>query len=616
MRGVYLAVAVMFLAASSLSSASSAYVVPTTNLSAQTSNNSSAANSFSSQSNGNRGAANVSKVDVHSLLYSGATTKVYAHLLLWFGGSNHINIGYSSTDAAQVKRQIDDMVSRGIDGVIIDWYGPNNGIDQATKLVMAEAENHPGFTFAIMIDQGAIKSDSCSGCTPQQALISQLQYIEHTYFSSPAYMTRQGQPVITNFDVDLSFSVDWNAASAALSTHPAFLFQNNSGFGHTLSNGSYAWVMPTTSDYGNSYLSSFYNTGMSSAGELVLGATYKGFNDTLASWGSNRIMGQQCAQTWLKTFSEINGLYNSGKQLSDLQLVTWNDYEEGTEIESGIDNCLTLAPSVSGNALQWNISGDESTVDHYTVYISSDGQNLMTLTDLTPGLRTLNLCGFPIPNGSYKLFVQAIGKPSVANQISGVINYNSACYTAPVPVPPTPPAAPTVTFGASPASITIPSGQTGRFTITATAQTGNFNTPISLSCAGIPSNLNCSFSPAAITPGSGIASSTLTVSAAPVTGMNFPQGHDSIPIYAGFLLPFGIGGFAIFGSVPRRRKAQFLALIVVAGLSMAGSSCGGSVAATHTAAVTAIPAASSYAVTIQGNATSSKLSTIVNVTVQ
>jgi len=35
---------------------------------------------------------------------------------------------------------------------------------------MAEAENHPGFTFAIMVDQGAIKWDSCTGCTPQQAL--------------------------------------------------------------------------------------------------------------------------------------------------------------------------------------------------------------------------------------------------------------------------------------------------------------------------------------------------------------------------------------------------------------------------------------------------------------
>jgi hypothetical protein len=608
MRGVRSAVAVMFLAASTIGSASSSYVVPTTTLSAQTSNNTSAANNFSSQSNGNRGGGNVSKVDVHSLLYAGATTKVYAHLMLWFGGSNHMNIGYSSTDAAQVKRQIDDMVSRGIDGVIIDWYGPNNAIDQATKLVMAEAENHPGFTFAIMVDQGAIQWDSCSGCTPQQALVNQLQYVENTYFSSPAYMTRQGNPVVTNFNVDLSYSVDWNAANAALSTHPVFLFQNNNGFTHTLSDGSYSWVMPTTTDFGKSYLSSFYGAGMSFPSQQVLGAAYKGFNDTLASWGSNRIMGQQCGQTWLQTFSEINSLYNSGKQLTDLQLVTWNDYEEATEIETGIDTCLTLAPSVSGSALQWNISGNENTVDHYTVYISTDGQNLMSLADLAPGLRSLNLCGFSIPNGSYQLFVQAVGKPALANQISGSLKYNSACITPPPP--------PTVAFTASPSAITIPAGEAGNFTVTATSQSGTFSSPITLSCAAIPSNLNCSFSPATITPGSGVATSTLTISAAAVTGGNLPERHDSLPIFAGFLLPFGIGGFALVGSAPRRRKAQLLALIAVVALGMAGSSCGGGSVARTQPATAAIPAAGSYAVTIQGNATSSQLSTIVSVTVQ
>jgi hypothetical protein len=604
MRGVCFVVAVVLLAASMLCSASSSYVVPTTTLAAQTSNNTSAANSFSSQSNGNRGAGNVSKVDVHSLLYSGATTKVYAHLLTWFGQSQHMNIGYSSTDAAQIKRQIDDMVSRGIDGVIIDWYGPNNAIDQGTKLVMAEAENHPGFTFAIMIDQGAIEWYSCPGCSPQQALVNELQYTENSYFSSPAYMTRQGQPVVTNFNVDLSYSVDWNAANAALSTHPVFIFQNNSGFSHTLSDGSYAWVMPTTTDYGKNYLSSFYNAGMSFPARQVVGATYKGFNDTLASWGSKRIMGQECGQTWLQTFSDINGLYNSGKQLTDLQLVTWNDYEEATEVESGIDNCLTLAPSLSGNSLQWSISGNENTVDHYTVYISSDGQNLMPLTDLVPGLRSLNLCGFPIPNGSYNLFVQAVGKPALANQITGAISYNATCSAT---------AAPTVSFGASPSAITITAGQAGHFTVTAKTQSGAFNSPISLSCAGIPSNLNCSFSPAAITPGSGVATSTLTISAAAVTGMNLLERHNSIPIYAGWLLPFGIGSFILAGSVPRRRKAQVLALIAVACIGLAGTSCGGNAARTQDAAV---PGAGTYAITIQGNASSSQLSTVVNVIVE
>src|ERR1700722_14738179 len=170
LRLKFLAVLTALIGASVVSSASS-YVVPTTTLIAQTSNNTSAANTFLSRSNGNLGAGNVSKVDVHSLLYAGATTKVYAHLLLWFGQSNHMNVGYSSTDPVQIKRQIDDMVGRGIDGVIIDWYGPDNAIDQATQLVMAEAEGHPGFTFAIMVDQGAIEWNSCAGCTPQQAFI-------------------------------------------------------------------------------------------------------------------------------------------------------------------------------------------------------------------------------------------------------------------------------------------------------------------------------------------------------------------------------------------------------------------------------------------------------------
>ena len=607
MRGKHLLVAVTFMAVSTFSLASSSYVVPTTTLAAQTANNTSAANSFATQSNNNRGAGNISKVDVHTLLYPGATTKVYAHLLLWFGGSNHMNVGYSSTDAAQVKSQIDDMVSRGIDGVIIDWYGQNNSIDQATQLVMAQAESHPGFTFAIMIDQGAIEWYSCSGCSPQQALISDLQYIEKTYFTSPAYMTIEGQPVVTNFNVDLSYpSVDWNAANGALSTHPAFIFQNNDGFTHVLSDGSYSWVMPTTTDYGMSYLASFYDTGISHSIEQTVGATYKGFNDTLAAWGSNRIMGQQCGQTWLETFSKVNSIYSAGKPLPYLQLVTWNDYEEGSEIESGIDNCLTLSGSVAANSLQWTLSGDESTIDHYTVYISSDGQNLMPLTDIASGIHSLNLCGFPIPNGSYQLFVQAISKPTLANQITAATSYAASC----VSVQPTP----TMTFSASPGSLTIPAGMAGSLTVTATPQSGSFNNPISLSCGGIPNTLSCSFYPTTITPGSGGATSTLTISTTTAAARNLPRPRNFVPIYASWLLPFGLVGFGLLNKGTRHRGMQAVALCGVLGLGMIGASCGS--ARNVQAASAAAPTSATYSVTISGSSSASNLSTTVNIIVQ
>jgi hypothetical protein len=594
-----LAVAVVVLSVSVVCSAGN-YVVPTTTLSAQTSNNTSAANNFSTQSNGNLGAGNVSKVDVHSLLYSGAATKVYAQLLLWFGQSNHMNVGYSSTDPTQVHRQVEDMISRGINGVIIDWYGPNNSIDQATQLVMAEAEKHPGFTFAIMVDQGAIEWDSCTGCTPQQALIEQLQYVEQTYVPSPAYMRLEGLPVITNFNIDLSYTIDWTVVNAALSTPPAFLFQNNNGFTHTLSDGSYSWVMPTTTDYGMSYLTSFYDTGMGYPGEQTVGATYKGFNDTLASWGSDRIMGQQCGQTWLQTFAKIDSLYSSATQLPYLQLVTWNDYEEGTEIESGIDNCVSISASVSGGDLEWGINGSESAVDHYMVYISTDGQNLMPLADEEASFSSLDLCSFPIPSGNYKLFVQAVGKPSLANRITGAINYSPACSDG---------GSSNVSFLASPSSQTIQPGQSGSFTVTAAAQSGSFSSPISLSCPGLPSSLTCSFSPIAITPNAGSVSASLTISAVPVAGVQVRQRMGRL-IYAAWLFSFGIA--VLVSSRQRWDLARNLAIVLcVIGTCLAWTSCGGPPADLSTASVP-----SSYSITIAGTSGPVQLSTTVAVIVQ
>lgn len=397
----------------------------TTTLSAQTANNTSAAAGFVNQSNGNLGANNVSKVNVHSLLYSGASTKILAHLMLWFGGSSHMNVGYNSDDANQIHNQVEDMISRGIDGVVIDWYGPNNSIDQATQLVKHEAEQHPGFSFAIMIDAGAMKA--ISQAAPQQALIQLLQYVEQNYFSSSAYLNINGQPVVTNFNIDLSYSIDWNAVSAALHTPPRFFFQDNEGFSHAMSDGSYSWVMPQISDFGLGYLSSFYYAGQSAAGKETVGAAYKGFNDTLASWSMDRVMSQQCGQTWLQTFNQINNLYNSGNQLPYLQLVTWNDYEEATELESGIDSCFSLQPSISGNTLKWSISGDENTVDHYTVYTSTDGETLKSVAQIEPGTHSADLCSYSIPSGQYKVYVQAVGKPMLANRMPGPVSYTSSC---------------------------------------------------------------------------------------------------------------------------------------------------------------------------------------------
>jgi hypothetical protein len=153
-------------------------IVPTTTLNAELGNNTSASDYFTAKSNGNLGVGNVSDVSVKSLLYSGATTKVYAHVMPWFGGSNHMNVGYASNDPVQVREQVAAMRARGIDGVIIDWYGRNfSREDQATYYFKQEGERLGGsFKFAVMEDVGALRNCAATkGCSVTTEMISDLR---------------------------------------------------------------------------------------------------------------------------------------------------------------------------------------------------------------------------------------------------------------------------------------------------------------------------------------------------------------------------------------------------------------------------------------------------------
>ena len=423
-------------------------IVPTTTLAVETGNNTSAASGFLSQNDGNAAAGNVSKVSVRTLLYPGSNTRIYAHLQPWFGQPKHISVGYNSDDPAQVKRQVSDMLSRGLQGAVLDWYGPNSTRSNQTALYLkTEAETRQGaFEFAIQEDNGALASAARqSGCDVTQQIISDLIYAANTFEFSPAYMRIGGRPVVFFFDVN-KYYVDWNKVRASVPLNPLFISRNRSSFAATQSDGAFNWLSVNRSnpyDVGLSYLDDFYTAALGSPTQFAVGSVYKGFNDSLASWGINRFIHQQCGQTWLAGFAEIGRFYSSSNQLDAVQVVTWNDYEEGTEIETGIDNCLSVEPTVSGQTLSWTIPPnpraaqrygalqvDETTVDHYTVFISRDGQNLMSLASLPAGTHALDLSQYGLNAGSYTLYVEAVGKPSIQNKMSPPVGFN------PVDAPP------------------------------------------------------------------------------------------------------------------------------------------------------------------------------------
>ena len=455
-RFIFVYILIVLLA--TLSVAGTTTVTPTTTLAAETSNNTSAADSFATQTNGNTAPANVSKMSVHTLMPAGSTTQLYAHFMGWFGQSSHMYVGYNSHDPAQVTRQINDMVSRGMDGMVIEWYGQGSYEDNTALLVKPEVEKHPGFLFYINIDVGTLQWHSpcfsAGTCTAAQAINQQISYVRSTYFPSPNYNKINGRPVMGEFGMS-QYTVDWNAVQAA-NPDVLMLHRNTVGYTRPATAGGYSWLGSRTTDYatyeGLDYLNNFYSVSKTYPNLLHWGSVYKGFDDTLASWGSNRHIAQLCGKTWLDAWG-VAAQQPAGL-LYAMQLVTWNDYEEGTEFETGIDGCTSLTATASGSQLSWSLTGDPATLDHYNVFISSDGSNLMKLTSLPVTQNALDLSTFGLAAGSYTVYVQGYSKPAIQNTMSNPASFsvNAASPVVTLSLTPTSGVAPQVVAATATAS--------------------------------------------------------------------------------------------------------------------------------------------------------------------
>jgi PKD repeat protein len=320
---------------------------------------------------------------------------------------------------------------------------------------MQAAQSAGNFEFSIMIDVGALLAYAQqNGCDVTTQLIADLNYISATFFASSAYSRVGGRPLLYLFGVEAYF-INWSEIRSSIAGNPMLMVRNPVAFTDTDADAAYSWVeidLPNPDDMMLSYLDGFYTAAQSSS-KYTLGSGYKGFNDTLAAWGSNRIVNQHCGLTWLATFAEAGKYYSSSHQLPAIQVVTWNDYEEGTEIETGVDNCVVLSPIVTGFTLSWGIgtSAPESTINNYSVFISTDGQNLTKLADVPAGTHSLNLSQYGLAVRTYMVYVKAVGKASIVNHMSLPESFNPSDV------------APVAALSLTPASGTAP------FTLTASS---------------------------------------------------------------------------------------------------------------------------------------------------
>ncbi|HWG21661.1 MAG TPA: hypothetical protein VG225_14110 [Terracidiphilus sp.] len=285
---------------------------------------------------------------------AGPSPEVLAVYEAWFGHPKHIDVGYSSHDAAEIARQIKAAKAMGISAFVVDWYGDREPyIDQSYGMVQEQAEKN-NFKVAMMYDE----TDADDGATDEA--IADLTMFQQAYLSSKAaghhaYLTYQGRPVI--FIFPKGWHTDWDKVRAFVNTwNPApFLIQENlPGKYANDFDGFYAWINPGQpgwtadgSNWGDQYLSEFYQTMASKyPDKIVVGGAWAEFNDSKASWSLNRHIAARCGQTYRDTFNYWRKVLSNDPPPFVL-VETWNDHEEGTAIEGGIPSCGTTATPLS-----------------------------------------------------------------------------------------------------------------------------------------------------------------------------------------------------------------------------------------------------------------------------
>jgi hypothetical protein len=373
----------------------------------------------------------VSKTDVHSLIPSRPDLRWFAHATPWFGSPSHINIGLNNNTTAYVAAMITDMKNRGFNGVVIDWYGQGHstdGVTQKIKSYLASLTNNT-FTYIIMVDKGV------QGGMTTNNLVTQIQYCQNQYFGDTNHeheISAGGKPILMFFGVRSALGASAMAdLKVETGGNMVWVEQGTSYLSEPWEDECFEWTHEY--DNGVNYNDPFnlaavtapYNT-IRSSGKKAFGAMCGNFNGTLThsvGWSMGKYLPSSNGLCVVQRAAAINSAIFPN--MTRMQWTTWSDWEEGTQVESGIENAFALAGVVNtNNVLSWSItSGDERTLDHYELYAGTNGVNVAFLGSLPAGVHQTNLSQVNWAPGSYQLYIDAIGKPCIRDHMSAPVSF-------------------------------------------------------------------------------------------------------------------------------------------------------------------------------------------------
>lgn len=308
-------------------------------------------------------------------------TKIYMHYMPWFetkesspdgqwgyhwkmGNRNPDNIDgngrrdiashyypllgpYHSGDKEVIENHLLLMKYAGVDGVLIDWYGTFNlndyRINKENSEQLIDMLDEVGLEYAIVYEDRFLPAIVNAGLAPTVtgAAKTDMNYMQSNYFGDANYIKINGKPLLLNFGpITLNTPDQWRSAFTNLNPKPTFLtLWNESAEAGSNANGEYAWV------YQNStHLANFYSNNLPNL-QVAFGSAYPGFNDFYQQGGGGAAIGWTIPHNNGATLDEtLSMAQNAG--VDYLQLITWNDFGEGTMIEPTLEFQYTYVQKI------------------------------------------------------------------------------------------------------------------------------------------------------------------------------------------------------------------------------------------------------------------------------
>ncbi|MEM7756153.1 MAG: hypothetical protein AAF297_11020 [Planctomycetota bacterium] len=246
---------------------------------------------------------------------------------------------YDSADPHAVECQLQQMKLAGVNGVIADWYGSIDHHDyapihNATKVLFEQA-GKVGLTFSVCYEdrtvQELVKADKATDDDLAAPIAESFKWAEDNWFNAPHYQRYMGRPLALNFGpIYIKDTEAWNAAFAQLDQRPAF-FALHHLWKDINADGGFTWAHnqefkgTPTADQMVERLANVFRYPSSNP-EQVITSALPGFHDiytTTYHYIPHR--GSETLRWHLEAAMQVESPI--------VQLVTWNDYGEGTMIE-------------------------------------------------------------------------------------------------------------------------------------------------------------------------------------------------------------------------------------------------------------------------------------------